>query len=66
MDEIVFLAIVFVPLACYFWFRFGPPRCPGCGRLTFGYAGTPIGVRWMHFHCQRCGRRFAAHPRLPL
>ena len=59
-------AVVLLLLAAYFWFRFGPLRCPRCGRWTFGYAGTPVGIRWMHFHCRKCGTRFSGHPRLPL
>ena len=33
---------------------------------TKGYAGAPIGIRRMQFHCNACGKRFTGHPRLPM
>jgi hypothetical protein len=50
----------------YFWFRFGPLRCPHCRKFVFGYFGIPVGIRRMHFHCKGCGARFDGHKRLPL
>ncbi len=66
MIELVSLAVVCVILSTYFWLRFGPKPCPKCGSLTWGYWGTPIGVRRMHFHCKQCGEYFERHWRLPL
>jgi hypothetical protein len=50
----------------YFWLRFGPKHCPDCAALVWGYSGIPVGIRMMHFHCRRCGKRFVGHKRLPL
>jgi ribosomal protein S27AE len=58
--------IISVPLGLYYWFRFGPKRCPRCGTLVFGYPGAPVGIRVFHFKCKNCGERFIGHRRLPL
>jgi hypothetical protein len=60
------IVLIALALLIYGWFRFGPMRCPACRRLVFGYAGVPVGIRRMQFHCRRCDARFEGHPRLPL
>ena len=62
----ILLLLVVLPLSLYGWLRFGPKRCPKCGRLTWGAPGVPVGIRHWHFHCKRCGTDFRAHRRLPL
>ena len=65
-DGLFLLGFFTLMLLGYFWLRFGPMRCPRCGRLVFGYPGIPVGIRRMHFHCKGCGTRFDGHYRLPL
>jgi hypothetical protein len=65
-DVLLLTAFVALCLFTYVWLRFGPKRCPDCRTLVWGYAGIPVGIRKMHFHCRRCGKRFVGHKRLPL
>ena len=64
--EYLFFAFLLSAVMLYSWLRFGPKRCPQCRTLTWGYWGTPIGSRRMHFHCRRCGAYFEGNRRLPL
>jgi hypothetical protein len=64
--QVLLLLLVALILFLYGWLRFGPLRCPKCRRRVFGYAGVPVGIRRMQFHCNRCDVRFEGHPRLPL
>jgi len=66
MVDVAVVILVAVLLIGYFWFRFGPLRCPRCRRLVWGYFGVPVGIRRMHFHCPGCETRFEGHKRLPL
>ncbi len=63
---LLLLLVVFFILVSYFWLRFGPKRCPKCGRLVFGVFGPHIGIRRMFFRCKACGTHFEGHRRLPL
>lgn len=66
MHFIVITAVVFLLVGFYGWLRFGPKRCPKCGKLTMGVWGPPVGIRRMFFRCRVCGTRFEGHKRLPL
>jgi hypothetical protein len=60
------LMVVALLFTLYGWLRFGPKRCPKCGRMTWGVPGLPIGIRRWHFHCKGCGADSQGHWRLPL
>lgn len=62
---IVLLIIVFFAVG-YVWLRFGPKRCPNCGKFTWGVMGPHIGIRRVYFKCENCGTKFEGHKRLPL
>jgi len=59
-------AILIVFWILYFWLRFGPKRCPNCGKLTLGVFSHHIGIRKAYFVCKSCGTKFQGHHRLPM
>ena len=63
---LLFLLVFVLIMIIYFFLRFGPKRCPRCGKRTWGTPGLPIGVRRMYFVCKRCNYRFTGHMRLPM
>jgi len=70
MTEFLAKALIFFIILglvlVYFWFRFGPKKCPKCKTRVWGIPGPHIGIRKMYFECKKCGNKFEGHRRFPL